>query len=262
MNARSDRSDKSDRSDEKRERPFSAEELRRLASPAYAEVLKNDPVLAQLETEKGDERAEELLLLEALHIGMIRIGRLPVLPLTPAKWSLLWLCRSPYAAGGMIAATDLDLFLWLLAEPDVRKIDAAPHEFPMLANGYASATGLTYDEADAEVRQMIRTAFLPMTMLPEYGRDQTEAPRFDAIWLTRLCGIAARETGVSFRQVCHEMSLGVAHACYVNWRAREGHDGDQVRRRPGAEVSGAIAERCHQLAEEFIQKTNNRKAQS
>ena len=234
------------------ERPFSAEELRLLASPAYAELLKNDPVLAQLEAEKGDERAEELLLLAALDVGMLRIGRLPVLPLTPAKWSLLWLCRSPYAAGGMIALADLDLFLWLLAEPDVRKIDAAPHEFPKLAHGYAAATGLTCDEGDAEIRQMIRVAFLPMTMLPEYGRDPAEPPRFDAIWLTRLCGIAARETGMSFPQVCHEMSLGVANACYVNWRAREGRDGDQVRRRPGAEVSGAIAARCHQLAEEFI----------
>ena len=242
------RSDKSDRSD-----------IRLLASPAYAEVLKNDPVLARLEAAKYDERAEELLLLETLHVGMIRIGRLPVLPLTPAKWSLLWLCRSPYAVDGTIAATDLDLFLWVLAEPDIRKIAAAPNEFPALADGYAAATGLTLDEADEEIRQMIRTAFLPTSMLPASDRGCQEGPpRFDAIWLTRICGCAARETGMPFDRVCHEMSLGVAYACYVNWRAREGCDGDKIRHRTPNEISAAIAARCRQLAEEFIANSPKR----
>ena len=229
--------------------------FRRLSGAEFNRILAADPVLRELESVKYDEGAEFLALLSVLQfegIG-VRIGNLPVKePLTAAKWVILDLFRSPFLRGGPVSTSDTDLFLYLLAQPNLRGIALALHEFPGAASGYSAATGLQFESLCAEIHGMIRVAFLPFSMLPPCGT--TEESRFDAMWLTNLCGIAARETNEKISDVYWRMSLTEVCCHYVNYRRRECADGDKIRRRPDLETIERIEARVDELAEKFLRE--------
>ena len=77
---------------------FTEEEYRRLASAEFNLLLQNDQVLKDLENSKYDKRAHSCALLEALCLGEFRIGKLPVLPLTAAKWAFLWILGNGFVS--------------------------------------------------------------------------------------------------------------------------------------------------------------------
>ena len=120
------------------------------------------------------------------------------------------------------------------------------------ASGYSAATGLPFESLCAEIHAMIRVAFLPFSMLPPCGT--TEESRFDAMWLTNLCGIAARETNEKISDVYWRMSLTEVCCHYVNYRRRECADGDKIRRRPDLETIERIEARVDELAEKFLRE--------
>ena len=163
---------------------FTEEEYRRLASAEFNLLLQNDQVLKDLENSKYDKRAHSCALLEALCLGEFRIGKLPVLPLTAAKWAFLWILGNGFVSDlsnksdGLATAkrsedgsdTDIDVMLYILSIPDLAGVDCNLHEVPAKASGYRFAPQLPREEVAKEIQGMISQAFLPLAMLPAKKR--------------------------------------------------------------------------------------------
>lgn len=232
---------------------FTSEELRRLASAEFNLLLQNDQVLKDLENSKYDKRAHSCALLEALCLGEFRIGKLPVLPLTAAKWAFLWMLGNGFVADLSDKSdgsdVDLDVMLYILSIPDLADIDCNLHEVPAKASKYRFAPQLPRDELVKEIYDMISRAFLPLAMLPAKKTDNEEA-YFDEIWLTAVAGCAARESGESLYYCMHKMSLSTVFALWVNYRRRESTE--KISYPVPSEIEKKIADRVNQLGREFL----------
>jgi len=235
-------------------------ECRALASVEFSAILAADPEILRLRDLQYDRQAEFLLLVELLRCGAQRIGRMPLFPMTLARWSLLALLENPFVAGGKFAApADADLFLGVLAEPDLRKLDCDLSALPGRASGLTGATGLPFEEVCAEIQTVARNAFLPLAMLPP-GKAAGSETRYDADWVTNIASIAARKANAALETVIHDMPLSVVCGLYVAWRRQDCMDGDQVCRRPNEEIAGKIMDRTLQLGEEFLKRKQGRTA--
>lgn len=233
---------------------FTPEEYRILAGKDFNDLLAKDPEIKRLESLKYDKALDSRVLLEVMGmVGSYHIGKLPCLPLTAAKWAALWMVDSPFVTGGAAGPAELDLLLYILSEPDLRKIPFGVHELPAVASGYAAATGLRTEDIFAEIRGIIHTAFQPLEMLPK-SSGNGEPEQFDAVWVTQVAGLAARESGMPFDYCLHQMSLSAVCAFFVNWRKREGSDSEQIRRRPSEEIEEQISARIDVLSKEFLKK--------
>lgn len=229
---------------------FTSEELQRLAGAEFNLLLQNDQVLKDLENSKYDKRAHSCALLEALCLGEISIGKLPVLPLTAAKWAFLWMLDNGFVSDKSDGSdNDLDVMLYILSIPDLADIDCNLHEVPVKASGYRFAPQLPRDELVKEIYDMISRAFLPLAMLPAKKTDNEEA-YFDEIWLTAVAGCAARESGESLYYCMHKMSLSTVFALWVNYRRREGTE--KINYPVPSEIEKKIADRVDQLGREFL----------
>ena len=151
-------------------------------------------------------------LLDAIGlVGGGKIGSLNVMPLTAAKWGFLWGIENPLVARDLPAETvstvsDMDVFLFVLALRDLRKLTISFSELPGAASGYAAATGLAPEDVVREIHQVKQSAFHAFEMLPEVSGDG-DSPHYDADWLTLLTGIAAREMQLPADRVMHEIPL-------------------------------------------------------
>ena len=233
---------------------FTADEYRILAGKEFNLILAEDPEIKRLEGLKYDKTLESRVLMEIMGlVGGYHIGKLPCLPLTAAKWAFLWMVDSPFVIGGAAGPAEVDLILYILSEPDLRKIPCGVHEIPAVASGYAFATGLRTEDIFSEIRGIIHTAFQPLEMLPR-SDGAGESERFDGVWATHVAGLAARESGMPFDYCLHQMSLSAVCAFFVNWRKRESSDSEQIRRRPSAEIEEKISERINALSKEFLKK--------
>ena len=232
---------------------FTSEELRRLASAEFNLLLQNDQVLKDLENSKYDKRAHSCALLEALCLGEFRIGKLPVLPLTAAKWAFLWMLDNGFVSDLSDKSdgsdVDLDVMLYILSIPDLADIDCNLHEVPAKASGYRFAPQLPREEVAKEIQGMISQAFLPLAMLPVKVSSGEEA-YFDEIWLTAVAGCAARESGESLYYCMHKMSLSTVFALWVNYRRRESTE--KISYPVPSEIEKKIADRVDQLGREFL----------
>lgn len=233
---------------------FSPDDYRILAGEGFNALLAQDAELKRLDGLKYDKTLESRFLMEVLGVGDFRVGKLPIRPLTAAKWAFLWMLESPFAIGGAPGATDIDVILYVLSAWDLRDMAVAPHEIPAAASGYRFATGIPLEEVLADVRQIVHTAFLPLEMLPVSADTSTEPERFDGIWVTHVAGLAARESGMPFTYCLHRMSLAAVCGFFITWRRREGVDADQIRRRPSADIEAQISARVDALATEFLSK--------
>ncbi len=228
------------------------DELRRLATPEFSRLLNADPELCRLQELKYERSAECALLLEVLSFGELRIGRLPVLPLTAAKWSLFWLLESPFVFGGKPTETDCSVALYILHAKDISSIPGALHEIPALASGFIRKTGADVQRVAAEIRLRRDIAFRPLALLPPEKNSSGEAIRFDTFWLTRIAGITAKEANVTLTEAMHRLPLAILCSCFVNYLLRTSPDADQIRRRPNAELAQKISARIARLEENFL----------
>lgn len=233
---------------------ISPDDYRRLAGEGFNAILAQDPELKRLDTLKYDKTLEARFLMEVLGVGDFRVGKLPIRPLTAAKWAFLWMLESPFVIGGAASPADVDIVLYVLSAWDIREIAVAPHEIPGAAADYRFAPGISQGDVCTEVRQIIHTAFLPLEMLPASAGSSTEPERFDGIWATHVAGLAARESCMPFDYCLHLMSLSSVCGFFVNWRRRSGADADQIRRRPNGDIETQISARVDALAADFLRK--------
>ena len=231
------------------------EENRRLAGKEFNEILRTDPVLLELEHRKYDKGAETRILLSALGLGRWNIGSLPVMPLTAARWAFLWILDNGFVTGRPeIRQEDADSFLFVLSAPDLRKLALPLHAVPGAASGFGAATGFSAEEVRAEIRAVIRDAFRPLELIPAGNAPEDEEVHYDVMWLTRICGIAARESGMRMDEVCHGMPLAEVCALFVNHLISESRDPRKFRRDPDTETLAAIDARFEELAEKFLHR--------
>jgi len=237
---------------------MSPEELTRLASKEFSEILAADPVLKDLRA-RLVSRADfipgtfDALLL----IGGDRIGNLPVQALTAAKWAFLWIVESPFVTGkNTVSETDLDLFLFVLSCPDLRKLHVPLSQLPAEAASFAAAAALPPEQLLQEIRQVIDSAFFPLAMLPHSGSDPEEV-FYDGAWLAWIASIAVRESGMPYDRVIHELPLSLVCNLYVSWRRREGIDGDKIRRPQNGKTLDQIQARVDELGKEYLKSSKS-----
>ena len=230
------------------------EEMKRLASQDFSAVLAGDPVIRELRASLADRKDAIPAAFDALLLtGGDRIGNLPVLPLTAAKWAFLWIVDSPFVSGTgkLISSTDLDIFLFVLSRPDLRKLDFPLTRLPVEARGCTAATGLDAGQAAAEIQSVIRTAFSPLAMLPRSTGEAGEV-FYDGAWLAWIASIAVRESGIPYDRVIHDLPLSLVCNLYVAWRRRESVDGDKIRRPQNGEILDQINARVEDLGKAFL----------
>ena len=230
------------------------EELRLLATPEFSRLLATDPELIRLEAEKYDKNGETRLLLELMGLGDFRIGKLPIRPLTAAKWAFLWMLENRYATGGEIRVIDNNVALYVLSLYDLRDLrreGGALWEIPGRASGYADATGLEFRELCRELVCWRDSAFRPLELMPP-AEQAEESPRFDAQWLTRFCAIDAHECNETLERVMFERTLSTVCCLFVNYAQRQSAEPHRFRRRPNEKLAAKISARIDQLSEEFL----------
>lgn len=233
---------------------LTAEQCRLLADEKFNQLLQNDPVLKDLENLKYEKNIHSRVLLETLGLGEFRIGNLPVLPLTAAKWAFLWILDNGFVSGAQsLSDVDLDVMLYILSVQSLHDIDCALHEIPAAASKFHFAPKLSREDLIIEINGMIQQAFLPLEMLPG-NTGSKEDVHFDEIWLTAVAGCAARESGNTLEYCMHNMSLSSVFALWINYRRREGSEARQIRYRTPMEIEQKISERFEVLAEEYLIK--------
>lgn len=234
---------------------MSPEELKRLASREFSAVLAADPVIRELRASLVDRKDAIPAVFDALLLtGGDCIGNLPALPLTAAKWAFLWIVDSPFVTGkgNRLSVTDLDIFLFVLSRPDLRKLDFPLTRLPVEARDYLAATGLDQDRAAAEIQSVIRAAFYPLAMLPHSNGGEQPEVFYDGAWLAWIASVAVRESGMPYDRVIHDLPLSLVCNLYVAWRRRESADGDKIRRPQNGEVLDLINARVEALGNDFL----------
>ena len=228
-------------------------ELKWLATPEFSAILAKDPELIRLNDELRSGERQIPALLDALLLPYeCRVGSLPVKPLTAAKWAFLWGLNNGFVCGGAsrkLTVADIDIFLYVLAQQDLRKLKLSLPEIPGEASGYSAAAGLPAESLLREIEQVIDQAFAPLQMMPPdpAGGDAV----FDGVWLAQICGIAARESGFDYERVLG-LPLSLVCSFYIAWSQREGADGDKIRRVPPEEIMAAIQARTDELGKRFL----------
>lgn len=224
-----------------------------LAGKEFNDILAGDAVLQELEKSRYNSEAEKQLLLEVLQLGDYRIGKLPVRPLTVAKWSFLWMLESPFVVGGAVQIHDLDIFLYVLSLIDLRDINCPFEEIAKQSDGYALATDLGAEELIAEVKSVIKSSFLPFEMLTfGVSVNSDDSGVYDGIWACSMAAAAARESGMVFDYCLHNMSLSCVCSLIVNYQRRERIDGDKIRRVIPQDVEKKITARVDDLAQKYL----------
>ena len=233
--------------------PLTPDELRTLAaSESFQKQVASDPELDRLESLQYQAADEVSALHENLFRPCGKIGSFSVMPLTPARWSLLWSFSSPYVCGGTVRLPDIELFLFLLTL-DLRPGEPFPAGLPHRASGVCRRAGISPDEVHRQLLDRIRTAFLPLKLLPPQSPDVSRGPvRFDAEWLNRICSAASGRTHTPIRDVMFFMSLNQVCWQYVN-TLRDRLGPQYVRRRPDSELAREILARAYDLGKKFLE---------
>ena len=233
-------------------RNYTVRELTLLSGEEFNSILAKDEILAELEKQKYDPAKERNILLEVLGMVSYRIGKLPIQPLTAAKFAFLSMLESPFIHGGECTMADLDLALYILSLPDLRSLECEIPALPAAASGFAEAAALPLREAIEDVKELFSTAFHFLSLLPEEKSKGGEKVEYDALWVMFLASLAARESGMDLITCMHSMSLSSLCALYVNYCKRESTFADSIHRRLPEEVQSAIDARVDLLAVEFL----------
>lgn len=236
---------------------YTLAELTLLSGEEFNSILAKDEILAELEKQKYDPAKERNILLEVLGMISYRIGKLPILPLTAAKFAFLSMLKSPFIHGGECSMADLDLVLYILSCPDLRELNCEIPALPAAASGFAEAAALPVTEVMENVKELFSTSFYLLSLLPEEKSKggKKNGYEYDALWLTFLTSLAARESGMDLMYCMHKMSLSSLCAFYVNYCKRESTFADNIRRRLPEDVQNEMEARVDLLAEEFLKNT-------
>ena len=212
---------------------------------AFAEILKNDPVLIELQNEKynaTDEFFELMMILSKV----FTINGTPVSCITPAIWSWLYCTGNAYANKKSPSKIDTDIFLYIL-NTGLKNIDA---DYISAAAGFCEKHGIDYIEAQGDLINMIYLSFRPLEMLSGGSSDQ---PRFNADWLTQIASVVAPLTNKTSDQIIFDMSLTECFYYAIQMARKSDVDG-KIKRRNSDEINSAIYQRTFELGTQYYNK--------
>lgn len=223
------------------------------SSKEFQRIVDADPVLKMINDSKEDKGAEIFSLMEMFR-AVVRIGHVDIQPITPAIWAFLWAIDNSYTKDFKdITPEDTDIFFWILRN-GVRKLECELAEIPVRCAGAIEKEGLDYDDVAAELMQLIHYTFRPMAFFPA-STEVSGKQSFDSWWLTKICAIAAAESGEKARDVMFNMPLSTCLYYFVHYSAKNDTRKIIYRRTP-QEINRQIIERLDQLGEEFCLRHN------
>lgn len=224
------------------------------SSPEFDEVLQKDPVLADLDACRIDYERERDLLHEVFHGTWTVAGGVPVAPITPAVWAVLWAMKSPFVTRGKTAVRVIDVavFLYLLAH-GVSSLNFSTLEEDAKKEGAAYGLPEDAEAVAGELADLVEVALAPLRMLPE-GRDvYDDEVVFDSDWLLSVCSVAARESGITLEKAMTDLPLSVVFGLLVV-RARKSTPDKHYSKRSPEWVSKKELERVNELSEDFVKQ--------
>lgn len=225
--------------------------MRAMLDEEFQTVLKNDPVLDELEKAKYDAQSSFFELMMILS-KTFTVSGVVVSCITPAIWAYLYAIGSPYATGEECHEIDTDIMLYLLHN-GIHSIDSDIIEN---ANGFCSSHDIDPKTAEADLKTLIYLSFRPLEMIPVSSSNQSgEKARYDADWLTHLASVVCPLTGKTSDEVIYDMSLTECYY-YLIQKARETDVAGNIRRRNSDEVNELIYKRTMELGEEYAKSVD------
>lgn len=221
--------------------------MRAMLDEGFQQILKDDPVLDELEKAKYDAQSSFFELMMILS-KTFTVSGVVVSCITPAIWAYLYAIGSPYATGEECHEIDTDIMLYLLHN-GIHSIDS---DIIDKANGFCASHGVDYRTAEADLKTLIYLSFRPLEMIPTTTSNQNgEKARYDADWLTHLASVVCPLTGKTSDEVIYDMSLTECYY-YCIQKARETDVAGNIRRRNSDEANELIYKRTMELGKEYL----------
>ena len=225
------------------------EVMRAMLDEGFQQILKDDPILDELEKAKYDAQSSFFELMMILS-KTFTVSGVVVSCITPAIWAYLYAIGSPYATGEECHEIDTDIMLYLLHN-GIHSIDS---DIIDKANGFCASHNIDYRTAEADLKTLIYLSFRPLEMVPVSTSNQSgEKARYDADWLTHLASVVCPLVGKTSDEVIYDMSLTECYY-YCIHKARETDVAGNIRRRNSDEVNELIYRRTMELGEEYVKR--------
>ena len=221
--------------------------MRMMLEEDFQQILKDDPVLDELEKAKYDPQSSFFELMMILS-KTFTVSGVVVSCITPAIWSYLYAIGSPYATGEECHEIDTDIMLYILHN-GIHCIDS---DIIDKAHGFCASHGVDHKTAEADLKTLIYLSFRPLEMIPTSTSSQSGGKaRYDADWMTHLASVVCPLTGKTSDDVIYDMSLTECYY-YCIQKARETDVSGNIRRRNSSEVNALIYKRTMELGEEYL----------
>lgn len=174
----------------------------------FQKRFANDKRLDEID-ELKENKGEEYKALLSVYGQHLVINSFEIPNITPAIWSYLWVCDSPFISSmKKPKEIDIDFFMYVL----YNGVKMSPSEvFSNSIKFCENKLKISYVEALSYIITIIKYAFRPLKLFPASG-GMVKKVSFDADWLTSLVARVHNVTGYSPEYIMNEMSLTAC--CY------------------------------------------------
>lgn len=222
-------------------------------SQEYQNILKDDPILRELENSKYSTPGELANLFDLFGTPCSILGK-PIQFLSPAVWAFLSALESPYTRGKEPSEADTDLFFFLLC----KGLKLENRQFTAIVEksfGFCKNLGLDWNEVKKHLFGLINRTFAPLNMLPPSPVDEGNKTSFNSLWLAGIVSLTSRMTGLPVHSVMFDMPL--SSCFYYNLvYIRENSPKRTVRPRTTSEIDKQIFDRTMELGAQFCKEHN------
>ena len=207
----------------------------------FQERFRTDKILDEIDDMKEnlDEEYQSFL---ALMNKKIKIKNREVYLLTPAMWTFLYICQSPFTDSSKTPSTsDVDIFMYIL-DNGLTELDTV--ELLMKSIDYCKKSEIDLNTAVDIIILSIKIAFRPLKLFPRICGNNLK-PTYDCDWITCLVSKVHAVTGYSPDYIMKELSL--TSACYYFAQHRRLLGDDSIYKRTDEEILLLQDERCCEM---------------
>ena len=210
----------------------------------FQEIIKNDNVLDELDTQEIDREFEKECFL-TLQGQPLKICGHIFKPLTATAIIKMWISDNPLVTNSSneISMKHLDEFFSLLEYPDGEVTD-----YFMISN----YPDLFEDEKLNEViTKLMKIAFFPLSLFPQVKAQAAPIVVFDCDWLMRLAAIASTAGNIRYDEA---MKLPMYTLCSIYVQYARMNGSNDIHRIPPEEVLKQKAYRtCELIIDRLIE---------
>lgn len=207
----------------------------------FQERFRTDKRLDEID-EMKENLDEEYQSFLALMNQKIKINDREVFCITPAMWTFLYVCSSPFVDSEKTPSTsDVDIFMYIL-ENGLNEFDTI--ELFMKSIDYCKKNGIDLKTAVDIILLSIKIAFRPLKLFPKMTGGSTK-PVYDCDWITCLVSKVHAVTGYSPDYIMKELSL--TSACFYFAQHRRILGDDTIYKRTDEEILLLQDDRCCEM---------------